>query len=296
MADATTQTWPIGRLLSWTREFLAGKGVDEPRLSAELLLAHALGCRKIELYTRFEQAPSPLQVEAFRELVRQAAAHAPIAYLVGHKEFYSLDLFVSPDVLIPRPETELLVDRVVAVSRARGGAALHVLDIGTGSGCVAIAVAHLCPNALVLATDVSGAALEVAARNVERHRVADRVTLCEASGSDLPAERVPDGRFDVIVSNPPYIADGQRSTLPANVRDHEPALALFGGPDGLDVIRAIARDGLRLLAEHGRAFIEVAEGQADAAAGEFVAAGWAWLDTHRDAAGIRRVIELGRAE
>lgn len=294
MAETQTATWTIGRLLQWTQGYLAEKGLEEPRLSSELLLASALGCRKIELYTRFDQTPAAGQVERFRELVREAAGHKPIAYLVGRKEFYSLEFLVTPDVLIPRPETELLVEQAVMALREGGREAPWVWDIGTGSGCAAVAIAKLHPASRVLASDVSAAALAIARQNAERHGVAERVSFVEADGAEIPAESVPAGGFDVLVSNPPYIAESARASLPANVREHEPALALFGGPDGLGVIRKIAIGGPVKLAAGGRAFIEVAEGQADAAAGLFVASGWSHRDTLKDGAGIPRVLRLGR--
>lgn len=295
MTQATTPDWTVGRLLDWTRGFLAEKRIDEPRLSAELLLAHALACRKIDLYTRFEQRPAPPQVAAFRELVRRAAAQEPIAYLVGHKEFYSIDLLVSPAVLIPRPETELLVEAAVMHCRAAGHERCDVLDLGTGSGCVAIAVARLVPGAAVVATDVSPDALDVARRNVERLALAERVRLAVADGPDLPAELRPAAGFDLILCNPPYIAEPHRAALPANVRDYEPALALFGGADGLSLIRRLAAGAGALLAPSGRLLLEVADGQADAVAALFTETGWRHERTTPDAAGIPRMLAFGTA-
>ncbi len=294
MAESQTATWTIGRLLQWTQGYLADKGLEEPRLSSELLLAAALGCRKIELYTRFDQAPAAEQVERFRELVREAAGHKPIAYLVGRKEFYSLEFVVTPDVLIPRPETELLVEQTVTVLRDLKREPAWVWDIGTGSGCAAVAIAKFHPAARVVASDVSTSALAVARQNAERHGVGERVTFVEADATEISAEVVPTDGFDVLVSNPPYIAESQRMSLPANIREHEPALALFGGADGLAVIRKIAAGGLAKLAADGRAFVEVADGQAESAAAVFAGEGWAHRDTLKDGAGIPRVLRLGR--
>lgn len=294
MAETQAATWTIGRLLQWTQGYFAEKGLEEPRLSSELLLASALGCRKIELYTRFDQTPAAGQVERFRELVREAAGHKPIAYLVGRKEFYSLEFLVTPDVLIPRPETELLVEQAVMALREGKREAATVWDIGTGSGCAAVAIAKLHPAARVVASDVSAAALAVARQNAERHGVLDRVTIVEADAAEIPAEVVPEGGFDILVSNPPYIAESHRATLPANIREHEPALALFGGADGLAVIRKIATGALANLVAGGRAFVEVADGQAEAAAAEFERSGWVHRDTLKDGAGIARVLRLGR--
>src|SRR5262245_40238915 len=157
MSQTANQPWTIGRLLSWTREHFEAKGVDDPRLSAELLLAEALGCKKIELYTRFEQEPKPDQLARFREFVRQATAHSPVSYLIGRKEFYSLEFAVTPDVLIPRPETETLVERALAFCKTLTSDVVNIFDMGTGSGCVAVAIAKFEPRARIVASDISPA-------------------------------------------------------------------------------------------------------------------------------------------
>jgi len=261
---AAVEPWTTARLLRWTTEFLAKAGVDEPRLSAELLLAHALGWAKIDLYTRFNEVPGEDQRRAFRELVRRAAAHEPIAYLIGRKEFYSLAFEVTPDVLIPRPETETLVERVVLHGRQRPGDGPRFLDLGTGSGCVAIAILSQLPEARAVGSDVSEAALQIARRNAERHRVLDRLELIEADGLRIPAEAIPPGGFDLIVSNPPYVADEQCESLPENVRRYEPAQALFAGPDGLRFYRLLHDDGPVLLQPGGSIFVEIGAGLAPA--------------------------------
>ena len=167
-----SESWTIGRLLTWTTQFLKERGAESPRLDAEILLAEALGCRRIELYTCFdEEPPEPVRTR-FRELVRRRAEGMPVAYLVGRREFYSLPFRVTPDVLIPRPETELLVDVVAAYLRDRSHA--RVCDVGTGSGCVAVTLAHAVPTARVLATDLSPGAIQIARQNAERHGVASR--------------------------------------------------------------------------------------------------------------------------
>ncbi|NOT00842.1 MAG: peptide chain release factor N(5)-glutamine methyltransferase, partial [Phycisphaerales bacterium] len=186
--------WTVGRLLTSAAEFLAKRGVDEPRLSAEILLGHALDCTRIQLYTRYEQIPDDGRRARYRELIQNAANHAPIAYLVGFKEFFSLTFEVTPDVLIPRPETETLVERAVAWCRARrpvGGNGdadpVQLLDLGCGSGCIIIAAMKQLPHARGLATDVSPGALNVARRNAERHALGDRLRFAAADRFDLPA-------------------------------------------------------------------------------------------------------------
>ena len=180
--------WTVGRVLNWTCDFLARHEVEEPRLAGEILLAHSLGCRRIELYTRFEEPLLADPRAAMRELVGRAAQHEPIAYLVGHKEFFSLTFSVTPAVLIPRPETETLVEQVIEYCRARGLAEPLLLELGTGSGCIAVAVLKHLPGARVVATDIDPAALEVARHNAERYGVESRLTLLEADRLALQAE------------------------------------------------------------------------------------------------------------
>jgi release factor glutamine methyltransferase len=297
MSDVSQQTdaqWTIGRLLSWTREHFQSQGIDEPRLSAELLLAHALGCRKIELYTRFEESPPPEKRTAFRELVKAAARHEPISYLIGRKEFYSLEFEVTADVLIPRPETELLVERTLAHFKVLDRAEPRMLDMGTGSGCITIAVLKRSKSATAVATDISAGALTVAKRNADRHGVGERVTWIETNWLDLPADKLPSGGFDVIAANPPYIALRDKATIPENVREYEPHAALFAGEDGLDAFRAIAPAARRLLKDDGVVLLEIAMNQAKEVIAIFERAdAWRLLNQYKDGAGIDRVLEFG---
>jgi release factor glutamine methyltransferase len=297
MSDVSQQTdapWTIGRLLAWTREHFQARGIDEPRLSAELLLAHALGCRKIDLYARFEESPANEKRSAFRELVKAAAEHKPISYLIGRKEFYSLEFEVTPDVLIPRPETELLVERTLAHFKTVDRAEPRMLDVGTGSGCITIAVLKRHKSAIAVATDISSGALSVAKRNADRHGVGERVSWVETNWLELSTDKVPGGGFDVIAANPPYIALRDKATIPANVREFEPHEALFGGEDGLDAFRAIAPSARRLLRDDGVVLVEIAMNQAKEVVALFEKAGvWRLLNQYRDGAGIDRVLEFG---
>jgi release factor glutamine methyltransferase len=289
-AAATPNEWTIGKLLAWTRSHFESRGVDDPRLSAEILLAHALDCRRIDLYARFEQAPAESQRAAFRELVRKAAEHQPIAYLVGHKEFYSLDFVVTPDVLIPRPETELLVEQALTWCKDHPQDRHELLDIGTGSGCIAIAICKRQASVHALATDLSEAALAVASENVRRHELKDRVRTLRADLFDLPTDAVPPGGFDLIVSNPPYVAEADRERLPENVRKYEPAGALFAGTDGLAVFRRVATGLAKYLKPAGLLLLEVGMGQADAVEAIFTAAKLRPVGRYKDGQGIERAI------
>ena len=236
---AAAGEWTVKRILDWTTEHLKKHGSESARLDAEILLAHARGCRRIELYTRYEERLTEPQRATMRDLVRRRAQAEPVAYLVGHKEFYSLNFRVTADVLIPRPETETLV--LEAVERAKESPAerVRLLDLCTGSGCVAVAAAKTCAKLAVTATDLSQAALLIAAENATRLGVADRVSLRHG---DLFAA-VPAGEtFDLITANPPYVADGEFETLPADIRLHEPSAALLAGPDGMALLTRIAAE------------------------------------------------------
>jgi len=287
--------WTIGRLLAWTRSHLESRAVEDARLAAELLLACALGCRRIDLYARFEEAPSEESRAKFREMVAAAADHCPIAYITGRKEFYSLDFVVTPDVLIPRPETELLVERALAWLAEHPAERHDVLDLCTGSGCVAIALCKRNAAIRVVATDICEKALVVAAENAKRLNVADRIGFSSADFLELPPKIVPLGGFDLVTANPPYIGEDQRDTLPENVRRHEPRGALFAGRDGLDPYRRVARDILRYLRPTGILILEIGRGQGAMVREILGAAGLEWVAGFKDLRGIERALEFRRS-
>jgi release factor glutamine methyltransferase len=250
-----TAPWTVGRLLQWTADYLKAHGADTPRLDAEVLLAHALGCQRIELYTAFEEVPGEQPRAAFRELVRQRAEGTPVAYLVGRREFYSLSFRVTPAVLIPRPETELLVVALLDLAEARAAAGpLRIADVGTGSGIIAICAAKHLTNCQVTAIDISPAALDVARLNATEHGVADRVELLE---SDLFAAIPPDRSFDFVVSNPPYVSIAEMQTLAPDVRKFEPPGALVAGETGTEVIAALIPQAAERLSSGGHLLIEI---------------------------------------
>lgn len=248
--------WSIGRLLTWTTEHFASRRIESARLEAEVLLAHARECKRIELYTVFDEVPPAELRDRFKSLVKRRGEGEPVAYLVGEKEFYSLPFEVTPAVLIPRPESELLVvtltDRVKAAGDA--GRTLKIADVGTGSGILAICAAKYVQNANVLATDVSSEALEVAKRNAERHGVGDRTFFVEA---DLFPANKPAMGLDYIVSNPPYITTSELAELDSTVRDHEPTTALDGGPEGTTIIERLLPAATQQLRPGGVLLMEV---------------------------------------
>ena len=253
----STAPWTVGRLLQWTSGYLKEHGSESPRLDAEVLLAHVLQCQRIMLYTRFEEEPDEAVRGAYRGLVKQRAEGKPVAYLVGRREFYSLDFAVTPDVLIPRPETEFLVVGLLDAVKARpGGAAgeLKIADVGTGSGILAIVAALKLPKARVTAVDRSRGALEVARGNAAAHQVNDRIEFIE---SDLFAAVPADRRFDFIVSNPPYITTAEMAALARDVREFEPQSALEAGPRGTEVIERLVPQAAERLSGGGQLFIEI---------------------------------------
>ena len=260
MSD-TTKQWTVLQLINWTKDYFSRKGVGEPRLSAEVLLSHVLGCKRVKLYTQFDRVVESEHLDRFRELVRRAAAGEPVAYLIGMKEFYSLTIRLSPDVLIPRPETELLVDVVLEYARSCSGE-VKLWDVCTGSGCVAVAAAYNCDRLIVLATDISTASLEIARQNVQQYQLERRIRLAKADLLDLPQNAQDMPPFDVITANPPYVSKAQMEKLPPPVR-YEPALALYGGVDGLDFIRRIISQAPDYLCPGGVLAIEIGFDQAE---------------------------------
>ncbi len=247
--------WTVGRLLQWTADHFKGRGADSPRLDAEVLLAEALGCKRIELYTAFADVPKEDQRTAFRELVRRRAEGTPVAYLVGRREFYSLGFKVAPSVLIPRPETELIVVTVLDLAKQQAGKGiLNVADVGTGSGILAVTLAKNLPTAQVIATDISKAALEIAAENARQHGVAERIEFIECDLLDgVPPERT----FDFIASNPPYISLAEYEKLPREVKDFEPRNALLGGIQGTEIIERLIPQAAERLRPGGHLVIEI---------------------------------------
>lgn len=264
--NASSESWTVQRILDWTTAHLRKHGSETPRLDAEILLAHARNCRRIDLYTRFDEELTEAQRGTMRDLVQRRAKHEPVAYLVGRREFFGLPFKVTPDVLIPRPDTETLVMELLDLLKPIADP--HVLDVGTGSGCIAVTVANRRADARVTAIDLSDAALAVARENAAANGVAERVEFLHgdlfaplaASGSP-PA----DGRkFDAIASNPPYVREDEFDSLQADVRLHEPRSALVGGADGLDVLRRLIATAPQYLKPGAPLMLELAPEQSGA--------------------------------
>jgi release factor glutamine methyltransferase len=262
----------ILEVIQRSADFLDRRGVGAPRLQVELLLAHVLKMPRMNLYLNFERALSAQEAETLRELVRRRGRREPLQYIVGSVSFCGLELTVTRHVLVPRPETELLAERAWNFLRQLSpGCQARALDLGTGSGCLAIALAVHAPRARVDATDLSGEALSTARQNAARHQVAERIEFHQGDGfASLGRER----RFDLIVSNPPYIATAELQSLEPEVRDYEPRVALDGGPDGLDFYRRIAAEAGGFLRPGGRAMLELNDKGAQRVGKIFEHEGW----------------------
>jgi len=291
-AARSADDWTIGRLLSWTTDYLKRHGAESPRLDAEVMLAHVLGYERVQLYTHYEDVVGEGPRKRYRELVKRRAEGAPVAYLVERKEFYSLRFDVTPAVLIPRPETEYVV--LGFLEAAKGLEAPTAVDVGTGSGCLAVSCTKHHPSARFVAIDVSPEALDVARRNAERHGVADRIEFLEG---DLLAPVAGRPAFDLIVSNPPYIPTGDIEGLEPGVRDFEPRLALDGGADGLDCYRRLVEQAIPLLKPGGRLILEIGEAQDEDVRGLLARhPEYRILPTVRDLQNYPRVVHAERAD
>jgi len=268
-------------------EFLARKGVDSPRLQIELFLAHVLQMPRMKLYLDFERGLTEAELETLRTMVKRRAEREPLQHIVGSVSFCGLEIAVNRDALIPRPETELLAERAVAFLSTHNSQPSIVLDFGTGSGCLAVLLAAKFPTTTVHAVDISEPALKLARQNADRHQVNERIQFHAGDGfNSLPAET----RFDLIVSNPPYIPSGEITTLQAEVRDHDPRLALDGGADGLDFYRLLATGAVPWLKPQGRLMVELGAGQSAEAPELFTRAGWTIEAVEKDYSGHERIL------
>jgi len=289
-----TPAWTVGRLLTWTTDYLREHEAENPRLDAEVLLAEARGCDRIDLYTAFDEPATEETRVAFRELVRRRAAGMPVAYLVGHREFYALDFHVTPDVLIPRPETEFVIIALLDLVKQadRDEQPLRIADVGTGSGVLAVCAAKHVPQCSVLAIDRSAAALRVARRNVQQHDVSERVELLQ---SDLFDVVPPEAVFDFVLSNPPYVSSKEYDELPRDVRDYEPRLALEGGPGGTDIIVRLIEQAAPRLRRGGWIVLEISPMIERDVVGLLEPSGdWEVGPVVKDLTGLARVVQARR--
>jgi len=286
------KTWKVLDLLNWTARFFEKKGIDAPRLNAELLLAHVLGWPRVRLYTHFGEVPTRQQRAAYRALVQKRAGRCPVQYLLGSTEFLSRRFVVDPSVLVPRPETEQLVTAAIECLQADAASRTGpIVDLGTGSGVIAVSLALALPGATLVATDRSADALRVARENAQRHDVAGRIRFLEGDLFEPIRAAGLAGQVAAIVSNPPYVAEKDYDTLMPEVRDHEPAEALKAGPDGLDCCRRIAAEAAEILAPGGLLLLELGMGQVPAACKLLAAAGeFSVAEVRKDFRDIDRIV------
>jgi release factor glutamine methyltransferase len=285
-----TETWTIIKVLEWTTGYFAKNGVDAPRLAAEILLAHSLQKRRLDLYLQHDKPLLPGELAAYRALIKRRAAREPLAYITGFREFWSMDLAVNPAVLIPRPETECLVEAALELlPSAESSGPRRVLDLGTGSGALILAIARERPGHQYTASDTSRDALAAARANAQTHGF----SLDFAEGPWFaPFPPFPAGPgFHLVVSNPPYIRSADIPTLMPEVRDYEPRQALDGGPDGLAAYREILSAAWGHVLPGGHVALEVGPGQEEDVSAIAEAAGkYAPPAFRQDLAGITRVV------
>jgi release factor glutamine methyltransferase len=290
---AGARSWTLLQMIQWSSDYLSEKGFENGRLLSERLLCHVLGLRRVDLYLQFDRPLTADELAQYKKLFVRLIAHEPLQYLLGESEFMSLSFRVGPGALIPRPETELLVEKALVRAKEilQQQAQIRIVDLGTGSGCIAITLAHEVPEARVTALDASPEALQWAALNCEEHGVNDRVTLVEHDFMQpLPNEWR--GLYDLVVSNPPYIRSADWQVLAPEIRDHEPCEALIGGEDGLEAYRHLAEGLLFLLRRNGEAFVEIGHGMGESVGKIFAAVGLQGIELFDDLAGKERLVHL----
>jgi release factor glutamine methyltransferase len=286
--NQTPRLWTIRDILKWTTDYFKSKGIETARLDAEILLGFSLGVDRLHLYLNLDRPLGPDERAGYRSLVARRGSREPVALITGTKEFWSIDFAVAPGILIPRPETEVLVEAVL--NEIKDNPHPRVLEIGTGSGAIAVAVAKDNSPSRVVAVDIDPRALEIARANAGRAEVTDKIDFI---ASDILSAVRPDPVYDVVCSNPPYIETGVIEELEPEVRDHEPRRALDGGRDGLDVVREISRTAGAFLKSGGALIMEIGEGQEEAVRGIISAIeGYMEFVTIPDLAGIPRVIKV----
>ena len=280
------RVWTVLDLLRWTTKHFSEHGIETPRLDAELLLAHALGLERLALYLQFDKPVEPTERSDFRELIRRRVSErVPISLLLGEREFWSRPFQVTEDVLTPRPETETLVEAALKTIQQAAARVYRVLDVGTGSGAIGISLAADCPQAQVTATDICPKALQIAQINADKLQVSENIQFLQGElFGPVGTEK-----FDLIVSNPPYLARSEAEGLAPELA-HEPEQALFGGPDGYAVLRPFAVGVKERLELGGWVGVEIDSGQANVVAGWFAEAGLCEIEILNDLAGRPRVV------
>ena len=286
----TKQSWTILSLLTWSTEYLQEKHFENPRLNVELLLSHSLNITRVQLYVQFEKPLTETELANFKKLFQRRLQHEPLQYIIGETEFYGLKFFVDERVLIPRPETEILIEEVIQQSKTfPEKEIINILDIGTGSGNIAITLAEHILNANIIAIDISNNALDVAKENARRNEVETKVEFLCDDLFNLKSE-IKNLKFDILVSNPPYISEEEFSFLQPEIKNYEPTIATTDNSDGLSFYRRISDLGKERLSENGMIIVEVAYNQSERVKNIFANAGYKNISTRKDYNGIERIV------
>ena len=284
---AASRSWTVQDLLQWTKSYLEKNRSESARLDAEILLAHCMDCPRIMLYTRYDEVVGDQERQSFRELVRQRAAGAPVAYLVGHREFYSLRFDVSNQVLIPRPTTEFAVIAVLDIIKNHfPDNPQCIADVGTGSGIIAVTLARELPGVCFTAIDISQAALDIAITNAKRHEVSDQIQFLRQDLLSEPSQDL----FDIIVSNPPYVRSDEYAQLNRDVRDYEPQLALEAGPTGMEIYDRLIPQAASRLHDQGWLVLETSPMLINTVLQSVAQAGFDSVETVSDLEGHGRIV------
>ncbi len=284
-------------MLQWGTSYLTDKGFDESRLTTELLLAHVLQCKRIDLYTKFDKPLSDIELGVFKEIFKRRLAHEPLQYIIGETEFMGLKFFVDQRVLIPRPETEMLIEAAAKICSQSFAdqPQIRILDIGTGSGCIAVSCAKMIPTAAVQAIEKSAGALEIAKRNAAENNVSDRIEFTECDVLQIQSRDFIDG-FHLVLSNPPYISRQNFDGLAPEIRDYEPRFSLTDDGDGLSFYRLFSSAMRPLLKDNGMILVEHAFDQAEKVESIFCAEGWRRIEKFKDYSGHFRCLAAAVSE
>lgn len=291
-----TEIWTIAKMLDWCAEYFRFKDITSARLDAELLLAHVLNLPRLQLYMQFDRPLTAGELATFKEFVKRRSRFEPVAYITGKKEFWSREFLVKTGVLVPRPDTEVLIEAILEQLKLRSNTELTGFEMGTGSGAIAVTLLAELPHLKMTAVENSPVACEVTLANAGKHGVAVRLNLINTDFTEYSQLSTHDSslKIDFIISNPPYVAEHEFAMLPLDVRDHEPAAALLGGVDGLDYYRLLAPFARRVLAIGGFIAVEIGETQGLAVSEIFIDAGLSEITVKKDYAGMDRVVVAKR--
>jgi len=284
--------WTIRKLIGWTSEWFAEKQIPSPRLDAEILLSHALGCSRLDLYLTPDKPVDEKERTLFRSYIRRRSNGEPVAYIIERKEFWSRNFFVNRHVLIPRPETEQVIETCLRLMETRQTPV--IADMGTGSGCIAVTLALELPEPRIAAVDYSSKAIDVARKNAEVWNVSEKIQFFKGHWFEPLETGLPPGSFDLIVSNPPYIRRSELNDLQVEIRDFEPVAALDGGERGIDHYRILSRSAGKWLTRDGYIVFEIGDDQAEIISGILLEQSFQSIDVLKDLSGRDRVITAQR--